>query len=103
PFQFEQHGQCGLTVSELLRHLAGVADELCVVRSMHTNEFNHAPAQIFFNTGSSLLGRPSMGAWVSYGLGSEAANLPAFVVLVPGIGIDAGKALWASGFLPAEY
>ena len=103
PFKFAKHGASGLTVSELLPHLAEVADELCVVRSMHTQEFNHAPAQMFLNSGSSLLGRPSMGSWVSYGLGSLAANLPTFVVLVPGIGVDAGKVLWNNGFLPSEY
>ncbi len=78
-------------------------DEICVVRSVHTDQFNHAPAQIFFNTGFSQPGRPSLGSWVVYGLGSEAHDLPAFVVMSTGSGISGGSANWSSGFLPTLY
>jgi hypothetical protein len=102
-FQFAKHGQCGLELSEMLPHLAKVADDIAVIRSVHTDQFNHAPAQIFVNTGSSLPGRPSMGSWVTYGLGSEAADLPGFVVLSSAGGTSGGVANWSSGFLPAAY
>src|SRR5271155_5242501 len=83
--------------------LAKVGDELAIVKAMHTDQFNHAPAQIFVNTGSSLPGRPSMGSWVTYGLGSEASDLPGFVVLSSAGGTSGGVANWSSGFLPAVY
>ncbi len=103
PFSFGQYGQSGAQLSEMLPHLRDVADDLAIVRSIHTDQFNHAPAQIFFNTGSPLLGRPSMGAWVSYGLGSEADDLPGFVVLTSGDGTSGGAANWGCGFLPTRY
>src|SRR5207249_10330153 len=78
-FKFARHGQCGAHLSEMLPRLAEVVDDLCIIRSMHTDQFNHAPAQIFLNTGFSQPGRPSMGSWVTYGLGSDATDLPAFV------------------------
>jgi len=102
-FKFKKHGQSGLEIGELLPHLGTVADDICVIRSMKTDQFNHAPAQIFMNTGFSQPGRPSMGSWVTYGLGSEAANLPAFVVMSTGKGISGGAANWSSGFLPTIY
>ena len=102
-FQFARHGQSGLELSEMLPHLAKVADDIAVIKSVHTDQFNHAPAQIFVNTGSSLPGRPSMGSWVTYGLGSEAADLPGFVVLSSAGGISGGAANWSSGFLPAAH
>jgi hypothetical protein len=102
-FHFAKHGQSGLELSEMLPHLAKVADDLTVIKSVHTDQFNHAPAQILVNTGSSLPGRPSMGSWVTYGLGSEAADLPGFVVLSSAGGISGGTANWSSGFLPAAY
>jgi Protein of unknown function (DUF1501) len=102
-FQFARHGQSGLELSEMLPHLAKVADDIAVVKSVHTDQFNHAPAQILVNTGSSLPGRPSMGSWVTYGLGSEAADLPGFVVLSSAGGSSGGVANWSSGFLPAAY
>ena len=80
-----------------------VVDEICVIKSVHTDQFNHAPAQIFFNTGFSQPGRPSLGSWVIYGLGSEAHDLPAFVVMSTGSGISGGSANWSSGFLPTIY
>jgi uncharacterized protein (DUF1501 family) len=102
-FKFSKHGRCGAELAEVLPHLARVVDELCIVRSVRTDQFNHAPAQIFFNTGFSQPGRPSLGSWVVYGLGSEAKDLPAFVVLSTGSGISGGSANWSSGFLPTVY
>lgn len=103
-FSFAQHGQSGAWVSELLPHTASIVDELCIVRSMHTEAINHDPAITFFQTGSQLAGRPSMGAWLAYGLGSEAEDLPAFVVLLSGNeGQPLYDRLWGSGFLPSTY
>jgi hypothetical protein len=102
-FQFARHGQSGAELSEMLPHLAGVVDDIAIIKSVHTDQFNHAPAQIFVNTGSSLPGRPSMGSWVTYGLGSEAVDLPGFVVLSSAGGTSGGVANWSSGFLPAVY
>tara|TARA_R110001592_G_scaffold81083_1_gene240897 strand:- start:1955 stop:3391 length:1437 start_codon:yes stop_codon:yes gene_type:complete len=104
PYSFQQNGESGAWMSELLPNLQSVADELCVVRSMHTDQFNHAPAQLFLYTGSPRLGRPSMGSWLTYGLGSENENLPGFVVLVSGDKTpSAGKSVWGSGFLPTIH
>ncbi len=101
---FGQYGQSGAWVSELFPHFQKVVDEVCFLKAVHTDEFNHAPAQLFMHTGHSQSGRPSMGAWVTYGLGSENENLPGFVVLVSGQSApSAGKSVWGSGFLPAEY
>jgi hypothetical protein len=104
-FAFTQHGQCGAEVSDLLPHLAGVVDDLAIVRSMHTEAFNHEPATTFFNTGSVIPGRPSMGAWLTYGLGSASSDLPSFVVLSSGepSGPPLGTQHWSSGFLPTVY
>ncbi len=102
--KFVRHGQRGTWVSECLPHLAGVVDDLAIVRSMATNVFNHAPAKIFINTGAPQAGRPSMGAWVTYGIGSEAHDLPGFVVLQSGPrGPRGGAPLWGSGFLPTTF
>jgi hypothetical protein len=104
PFEFTRCGQSGAEVSELLPHLKSVADNLTIVRSMHTTQFNHAPAQIFMNTGFQIIGRPSMGSWMTYGLGSECKDLPGFVVLVSGENQpDGGKGCWGSGFLPSTH
>jgi len=103
PFSFSKHGESGAELSEMLPHLGAVADDLAFVKSVHTDQFNHAPAQIFFNTGSGQPGRPSMGSWVTYGLGSEAEDLPGFVVLSSGSGTSAGGANWGCGFMPTEY
>lgn len=102
-FKFAKHGQSGAELSEMLPHLAKVVDDICLIKSVHTDQFNHAPAQIFFNTGFSQPGRPSIGSWVTYGLGSEATDLPAFVVMSTGAGISGGAANWSSGFLPTTY
>lgn len=103
PYRFRRCGESGIELSELLPHLAGVADELAVIKTLHTEHFNHAPAQLFFETGFGRFGRPSMGAWITYGLGSENHNLPAFVVLLTGPIAGAGNSLWGSGFLPSVY
>ena len=102
-FKFAKHGQSGLEISEVLPHLAKVADDICVIRSCKTDQFNHAPAQLFLNSGFGQPGRPSIGSWVTYGLGSESKDLPAFVVMSTGAGISGGAANWSSGFLPGLY
>ncbi len=104
PHKFAKHGKSGQEMSNILPHLAKVGDELCIVRSMYTDQFNHAPAQLFVHTRSPRLGRPGMGAWLSYGLGTENKNLPSFVVLVSGTAApDGGASLWGSGFLPTIH
>ncbi len=101
---FRQRGESGAWVSDHLPHFAQVADEVAFLKAMHTDEFNHAPAQLLVHSGSSRLGRPSMGSWVTYGLGTENANLPAFVVLLSGgVAPDAGASVYGSGFLPTVY
>lgn len=102
-FKFSRHGQSGTELSEALPHLSQIVDDICLVKSVRTDQFNHAPAQIFFNTGFSQPGRPSLGSWVLYGLGCETQDLPAFVVMSTGGGISGGSANWASGFLPTTY
>ncbi len=103
-FKFARHGKSGAELSELLPHLATVADDIAIVKSMHTDAFNHAPGQIFMNTGSQQFGRPSMGSWVTYGLGSESTDLPSFVVFNTGTkGTSGGASNWGSGFLPSTY
>ena len=102
--KFAQQGESGQWMSELLPQLAKVVDKISVIRTVNTDQFNHAPAQLFVHTGSPRLGGPSMGSWVTYGLGSENENLPGFVVLLSGGKTpDAGKSLWGSGFLPSVY
>jgi hypothetical protein len=104
PFTFAKHGRSGAEISELLPHLAKIADDITIVRSMQTTQFNHAPAQIFMNTGHRVIGRPSLGSWLSYGLGTESKDLPAFVVLLSGENnTDGGKSCWGSGFLPTTH
>jgi hypothetical protein len=102
-FKFAKHGEAGTSISEALPRLATIVDDICLIRSVHTTQFNHAPAQIFFNTGFSQPGRPSMGSWVTYGLGAETNDLPAFVVMSTGSGISGGAANWSGGFLPSVY
>jgi hypothetical protein len=103
-FRYEQRGGAGQWLSELLPHFAGVVDQTCVIRTVHTDQFNHAPAQLFVHTGAPRLGNAALGSWVTYGLGSENENLPGFVVLLSGGKTpDAGKSLWGSGFLPGVY
>jgi hypothetical protein len=107
-FKFNRYGQCGMWMSEALPHMAKIANEFCMIRSMHTEAINHDPAITFFQTGSQLAGRPSIGSWVSYGLGSENADLPAYVVLTSfGTGRKADQPLydrlWSAGFLPSKH
>ena len=103
-YAFQQHGQSGAWVSDRMPHLAKVADHLCFVKSMHTDQFNHGPAQLVMHTGSQNPGSASAGAWATYGLGSENQDLPGFIVLTSGgKNPDAGKSVWGSGFLPSVY
>ena len=104
PYKFSRHGESGQEISELLPRLSSLADDLCIVRSMHSDQFNHAPAQMLLYTGSPQFGKPSMGSWITYGLGSENQDLPGFVVLVSGNKVpSAGKSAWGSGFLPGVF
>jgi uncharacterized protein (DUF1501 family) len=102
-FEFAQHGESGTVLGSPMKELGEVADELCIVKSVTTDQFNHAPAQTFFNTGFSQPGRPCLGSWALYGLGSETQNLPAFIVMSTGAGVSGGSSLWSSGFLPTVY
>lgn len=104
PQKFRQHGESGTWMSDAIPHFHEVADDLCVIRSMTTDEFNHAPAELFLYTGSPRSGRPSMGTWITYGLGSENENLPGFVVLISsGVQPNGGKNSYGSGFLPSVF
>src|SRR6185436_10855740 len=107
-FKFVHHGKCGMQLGELLPHTGKIADDICLVRSLHTEAINHDPAITFIQTGSQQPGRPSFGAWAAYGLGTEAADLPAFVVMIShGSGKDSNQGLldrlWGSGFLPSSH
>src|SRR5215212_7405004 len=103
-FKFAKYGNCGAELSELLPELATVVDEIAIVKSLTTDAFNHAPAQILMNTGNQQFGRPSMGSWVTYGLGSDSQDLPAFIVFSSGKkGPSGGNSNWGSGFLPTVY
>lgn len=102
-FEFKKYGRSDAVFGQPLSPLGSVADELCIVKSVKTDQFNHAPAQQFFNSGFSQPGRPSLGSWAIYGLGAETENLPAFVVMNTGGGVSGGSALWSSGFLPTVY
>src|SRR6202051_1825580 len=101
PFEFKRYGSSGLEVSELFPNVGACADDICVVRSVYTEIPNHEPALIMMNTGANIIGRPSMGSWLTYGLGTENKNLPGFVVLCPQVPTTVGPPLWSAGFLPA--
>ena len=103
PRKFKRHGQCGMELSDLLPHIGSQADDICLIRSMHTEAFNHHPGQLMINTGLPIVGHPAMGSWLTYGLGSASKNLPGYVVLSSGRGASAGAANWTSGFLPSCY
>jgi hypothetical protein len=103
PYQYHRHGKSGLALSELLPQLGSVADEICLVKSVHTTEFNHGPAQLVFHTGLNRQGNPSIGSWTTYGLGNDSENLPAYVVFLAGNTPGAGANLWKSGFLPSVH
>lgn len=102
-FPFVKNGQCGMELSDRLPHIGSIADDICLIRSMHTDAVNHAPAQIMMNTGTQQFGRPSFGSWTLYGLGSVAENLPGFVVLTSAKGTSGGASNYGSGFLPTTY
>jgi len=102
-FKFARYGQSGAELSEIMPHLAAIADDICIIRSMNTDAVNHAPAQIMMNTGSQQFGRPSLGAWTLYGLGCETENLPGYVVLSSANGTSGGASNWGCGFLPTAY
>jgi hypothetical protein len=103
PREFKQHGQCGTAFSDWIPQTASCADDICLVRSMHTEAFNHHPGQLLLMSGALQAGRPTIGAWVTYGLGSEARNLPGFVVLSSGVGTSGGASNFSSGFMPSTY
>jgi hypothetical protein len=103
PRTFTRHGECGMEFSDWLPHLGGVADDLLMVRSLHSEEFNHHPGQLLMQCGVSRFGMPAMGSWLTYGLGSESRNLPGYVVLTAGRGSSGGATLYQSGFLPSTY
>ena len=100
---FKPHGESGIEFSDYLPHLATCADDICLMRSMYTEAFNHHPGQLLLMTGSMQFGRPTLGSWVSYGLGSESQDLPGFVVLSSGKGTSGGSTNWSSGFMPSVY
>lgn len=101
--KFRKHGQCGMELSELLPHLSTCVDDLCMIHSMHTDQFNHHPAQLILHNGRAEFGRPTIGSWITYGLGSESQNLPGYVVLASGRGASGGATNWTSGFLPSSF
>jgi hypothetical protein len=103
PRKFTKHGQCGTEFSDLLPHIGSCADDIALIRSMHTDQFNHHPGQLMMQCGSAMFGRPAMGSWLNYGLGSESKNLPGYVVLTAGRGTSGGASLWSSGFLPSDF
>src|SRR5437868_3305661 len=102
-FKFKKYGQCGMDISELWPYLGEVADDICWIRSVYTDIPNHEPSCLMLNTGASQAGRPSLGAWLTYGLGSENSNLPGYVVLCPDVPTTVGSPLWGNGFLPAIH
>ena len=103
PRKFQKYGQCGMDLCDLLPNLATRVDDIAFIRSMHTDQFNHHPGQLMMNCGSPNFGRPTLGAWLNYGLGSESKDLPGYVVLTAGRGSSAGASAWSSGFLPTSY
>ena len=100
---FKKHGQCGMDFSDLLPHMASCADDWLMIRSLHTDQFNHHPGQLVLHCGRAQFGLPTIGAWLNYGLGNESRNLPGYVVLSSGRGTSGGASLWQSGFLPSSY
>ena len=103
PRKFSQHGESGMEISDLMPHVASCADDICMIRSMHTDAFNHTPAELVLHAGTPRFGRPSIGAWMSYGLGTESDNLPSYAVLAAGEYTNAGNANWSRGFLDSNH
>ena len=102
-FEFKKHGQTGIELSSLLPHLSTVADEIAMIKTLHTSQFNHHPGQLLMQSGTAEFGHPTIGSWVTYGLGSVNRNLPGYVVLTAGRGSSGGATLWQSGFLASVY
>ena len=103
PRTFKRYGECGMELSDLLPHLSTCVDDIALIRSMHCEQFNHLPGQLMMLSGSDLQGRPTLGSWLNYGLGSESENLPGYVVLATlGRGLPGGASSWSSGFLPSQ-
>src|SRR5258708_30141728 len=103
PREFKPYGQCGAEYSDFIANTASCADDICLIRSMYTDAFNHHPGQLLLMSGSTQIGRPTLGAWALYGLGSESENLPGFAVLSSGVGTSGGESNFSSGFLPSTY
>ncbi|MCA9225864.1 MAG: DUF1501 domain-containing protein, partial [Planctomycetales bacterium] len=103
PRKFTPYGECGMELCDLLPHVGSCANDIALIRSMHTDAFNHHPAQLMMTTGVPRFGRPSLGSWLTYGLGSESENLPGYVVLTAGRGSSGGVSNWTSGFFPSTY
>ncbi len=103
PRTFRRYGECGMEMADILPHIGSCADDIALIRSMHTDAFNHHPGQLMMNTGVPTFGRPSMGSWLNYGLGTESQDLPGYVVLTSGRGTSGGASNWSSGFLPSTY
>jgi hypothetical protein len=103
PASFRQQGSCGVSYSDMLPHIGSCADDICLIRTMHGEQFNHHPGQLLLSCGKAELGRPTIGSWLVYGLGSDSQNLPGYVVLTAGRGASGGSSNWSSGFLPAKY
>ncbi|MEX2016015.1 MAG: DUF1501 domain-containing protein [Candidatus Hydrogenedentales bacterium] len=103
PREFKKYGECGMEMADILPNIGSCADDICLIRSLHTEAFNHHPGQLMMNTGVPTFGRPSIGSWLTYGLGSESQNLPGYVVLTAGRGTSGGASNWSSGFLPSTY
>src|SRR5437660_590337 len=103
PFAFKKYGQCGMDVSELFPHIGEMADDICFIRSITTDIPNHEPSMLMMNTGHTQVGRPSLGSWLTYGLGTDNKNLPGYVVLCPDVPTTVGPPLWNNAFLPAVH
>src|SRR5262245_17637144 len=103
PFTFKKYGQCGMDISELFPYVGGCADDICFIRSVYTDIPNHEPSMLMMNTGHTQVGRPSLGAWLTYGLGTDNKNLPGYVVLCPDLPTTVGPPLWNNAFLPAVH
>ena len=103
PARFSRRGECGMEISDMLPRVGTCADDIALIRSMHGEQFNHHPGQLLMSCGKAELGRPTIGSWLVYGLGSESKNLPGYVVLTAGRGASGGSSNWSSGFLPSTY
>ncbi|MFO1002632.1 MAG: DUF1501 domain-containing protein [Planctomycetaceae bacterium] len=103
PRRWRKHGECGMDFSDFVPNIASCADDILMIRSLHSEQFNHHPGQLLLSCGRASFGLPTMGSWLTYGLGTESQNLPGYVVLTSGRGSSGGASLWSSGFLPSHY